>query len=157
MLTAHLPSGSRNRRLRFRAPSRAVPGACVPCPYISIFETSKLRKPCAMPITAFTPIASLVGGALIGVSAVMLMALNGRIAGVSGIAARLFPPYADNEFTGRLAFVGGLIAAPLPVLVATGKLPAQTIHASGAILRLPRFLGRFGSAWGKGCRPPPGR
>ncbi len=104
-----------------------------------------------MTITAFTPIASLVGGALIGVSAVMLMALTGRIAGVSGIAAHLFPPYADNEFTGRLAFVGGLVAAPLVVLVATGRLPAQTIQASGAILVLAGFLVGFGSAWGNGC------
>ncbi|MFL6827032.1 MAG: YeeE/YedE family protein, partial [Bradyrhizobium sp.] len=47
--------------------------------------------------TAFTPIASLAGGALIGLSAVMLMGLTGRIAGVSGIAARLFPPYTDRE------------------------------------------------------------
>lgn len=66
--------------------------------------------------TAFTPIASLAGGALIGLSAVLLMSLTGRIAGVSGIAARLFPPYADNEFAGRLAFVAGLIAAPVVVL-----------------------------------------
>jgi uncharacterized protein len=104
-----------------------------------------------MTITVFTPIASLIGGALIGLSAVMLMALTGRIAGVSGIAARLFPPYADNEFTGRLAFVAGLIAAPLVVLVAIGRLPAQTIQASGAILVLAGFLVGFGSVWGNGC------
>ena len=90
--------------------------------------------------TAFTPIASLAGGALIGLSAVLLMSLTGRIAGVSGIAARLFPPYADNEFAGRLAFVAGLIAAPVVVLVTTGRLPAQTIQANTAILILAGFL-----------------
>jgi uncharacterized membrane protein YedE/YeeE len=104
-----------------------------------------------MTITAFTPIASLAGGALIGLSAVMLMALTGRIAGVSGIAAGLLPPYADNEFAGRLAFVAGLVAAPVVVLVATGKLPAQTIQASGAILVLAGFLVGFGTVWGSGC------
>ena len=87
-----------------------------------------------MTTTAFTPIASLAGGALIGLSAVMLMALMGRIAGVSGIAARLLPLYEDNEFAGRLAFVAGLVAAPVVVLVATGRLPAQTIEANGSIL-----------------------
>ena len=101
--------------------------------------------------TAFTPIASLAGGALIGLAAVMLMALTGRIAGVSGIAVRLFPPYADGEFAGRLAFVAGLIAAPVVVLVATGGLPAQTIQASAGILVLAGLLVGFGSVWGNGC------
>jgi len=101
--------------------------------------------------TAFTPFASLAGGALIGLSAVMLMALTGRIAGVSGIAVRLFPPYEDGELAGRLAFVAGLIAAPLLALVVTGKLPAQTIQAGGAILSIAGFLVGFGSVWGNGC------
>jgi hypothetical protein len=104
-----------------------------------------------MTATSFTPIASLVGGALIGLSAVMLMALTGRIAGVSGIAVRLFPPYADREFAGRLAFVAGLVAAPVVVLVVTGRLPAQTIEAHAALLTLAGFLVGFGSVWGNGC------
>ena len=41
--------------------------------------------------TEFTPVASLLGGALIGAAAVMLMATQGRIAGISGIAVRLLP------------------------------------------------------------------
>jgi uncharacterized protein len=104
-----------------------------------------------MTTTAFTPIASLAGGALIGLSAVMLMALMGRVAGVSGIAARLLPPYKDNEFAGRLAFVAGLVAAPVVALVATGRLPAQTIGANGAVLVVAGFLVGFGSVWGNGC------
>lgn len=101
--------------------------------------------------TAFTPMASLAGGALIGLAAVMLMALTGRIAGVSGIAVRLLPPYSDHEFAGRLAFVAGLVAAPVVVLVATGRLPAQTIQASAGILVLSGLLVGFGSVWGNGC------
>jgi uncharacterized membrane protein YedE/YeeE len=104
-----------------------------------------------MTATSFTPIASLVGGALIGLSAVMLMALTGRIAGVSGIAARLFPPYDDSAFAGRLAFVAGLVAAPVVVLVATGRLPALTIQTNVAMLTLAGFLVGFGSVWGSGC------
>jgi uncharacterized protein len=91
--------------------------------------------------TAFTPIASLAGGALIGVAAVMLMGLTGRIAGVSGIAARLLPPYTDGELGGRLAFVAGLIAAPLVFLVVSGKLPPQTIQADGSIASLRPWTG----------------
>jgi uncharacterized membrane protein YedE/YeeE len=101
--------------------------------------------------TSFTPIASLAGGALIGLSAVLLMALTGRIAGVSGIAVRLFPPYEDAELGGRLAFVAGLIAAPGLVLLATGHLPAQTIQANATILTVAGFLVGFGSVWGNGC------
>ncbi|RXG95904.1 YeeE/YedE family protein [Bradyrhizobium zhanjiangense] len=101
--------------------------------------------------TSFTPIASLVGGALIGLSAVLLMWANGRIAGVSGIAARLFPPYEDGEFAGRLAFVAGLVAAPMLVLFVTGSLPAQTIAAGPAVLIVGGLLTGFGSVWGSGC------
>jgi uncharacterized protein len=104
-----------------------------------------------MTATTFTPIASLVGGALIGASAVMLMALTGRIAGVSGIAVRLLPPYGDRELSGRLAFVAGLIAAPFVVLAATGRLPQQSIATDAAWLTLAGFLVGFGSVWGSGC------
>ncbi|EJN10972.1 putative transporter component [Bradyrhizobium sp. YR681] len=101
--------------------------------------------------TSFTPIASLVGGAMIGVSAVLLMWATGRIAGVSGIAARLFPPYEDREFAGRLAFVAGLIAAPVLVRLIVGSLPAQTIAAGPAVLIVGGLLTGFGSVWGSGC------
>jgi uncharacterized protein len=104
-----------------------------------------------MTITTFTPIASLIGGALIGFSAVMLMTLNGRIAGVSGIAANLFPPFADGEFAGRLAFIAGLVAAPVVMLVATGRLPAQSIQANGTMLVVAGLLVGFGTVWGSGC------
>jgi uncharacterized protein len=104
-----------------------------------------------MTVTTFTPIASLIGGALIGLSAVMLMALYGRIAGVSGIAANLFPPFADSEFAGRLAFIAGLVAAPVVMLVATGRLPAQSIQANGTMLIVAGFLVGFGTVWGSGC------
>jgi len=89
--------------------------------------------------------------ALIGVSAVLLMAFTGRIAGVSGIAARLFPPYEDNEFAGRLAFVAGLVAAPPLVWFATGSLPSLTILASAPVLVVAGLLVGFGSVWGNGC------
>src|SRR6476646_7852755 len=105
----------------------------------------------AMITTSFTPIASAIGGALIGLSAVMLMAFTGRIAGVSGIAARLFPPYEDREFAGRFAFVAGLIAAPVLVRLATGSLPAQTIAAGTPVLIVAGLLTGFGAVWGSGC------
>ncbi|MDF0518425.1 YeeE/YedE family protein [Bradyrhizobium yuanmingense] len=104
-----------------------------------------------MVTTSFTPIASLAGGAMIGLAAVLLMWATGRIAGVSGIAARLFPPYEDRELAGRLAFVAGLIVAPVLVRLVTGDLPAQTIAAGPALLIVGGLLTGFGSVWGSGC------
>ena len=104
-----------------------------------------------MVTTSFTPIASALGGALIGLSAVLLMAFTGRIAGVSGIASRLLPPYEDKEFAGRLAFVAGLVAAPLLVRLATGSLPSQSIMAGAPVLVIAGLLVGFGSVWGNGC------
>jgi uncharacterized membrane protein YedE/YeeE len=76
---------------------------------------------------------------------------TGRIAGVSGIAARLFPPHEDREFAGRFAFVAGLIAAPVLVRLATGSLPAQTIAAGTPVLIVAGLLTGFGAVWGSGC------
>ena len=104
-----------------------------------------------MTITQFTPIASLAGGGLIGLAAVLLMALTGRIAGVSGIVARLLPPHGDGEFAGRFAFVAGLVLAPVIVIVATGHALTQTIQAGGALLAVAGLLVGFGSVWGNGC------
>ena len=101
--------------------------------------------------TEFTPGASLAGGALIGLAAVALMAVKGRIAGVSGIAVRLLPPYDDRELLGRAAFVAGLVAAPVAALFATGAWPMQTIEANGGILVAAGLLVGFGSVWGNGC------
>src|ERR1700687_3689304 len=104
-----------------------------------------------MAITQFTPIASLARGALIGLASVLLMALTGRIAGVSGIAVRLFPPYSDGGFAGRIAFIMGLVAAPVLVMLATGQAPPQTIQAGGILLIVAGLLVGFGSVWGNGC------
>jgi len=104
-----------------------------------------------MTATSFTPVASLIGGGLIGASAVLLMSLTGRIAGVSGIAMRLLPPYEDDQLAGRLAFVVGLVAAPILVLLVSGGLPAQNIDAQPPMLVLAGLLVGFGSVWGNGC------
>jgi uncharacterized membrane protein YedE/YeeE len=63
-------------------------------------------------MSSFTPIAALAGGALIGLAAALLLLLNGRIAGISGIVGGLLRPKA-GDIRWRLAFVIGLMAAPL--------------------------------------------
>ena len=102
-------------------------------------------------LTEFTPIASLIGGALIGLASVMLMVFKGRIAGVSGIVVRLFPPYEDGELLGRVAFLVGLIGAPVLVAYVTGSLQPQTVVATAPVLLIAGILVGFGSVWGNGC------
>lgn len=102
-------------------------------------------------MTEFTPLASLFGGALIGLSAVLLMLWEGRIAGISGIAGRLLPPYADNAFLSRFGFVVGLVAAPLAMMAVTGDAVQQTVSSSVPLMVAAGLLVGFGSVWGNGC------
>jgi uncharacterized membrane protein YedE/YeeE len=101
-------------------------------------------------MTEFTPLSSLVGGLLIGLAAVWLMAANGRIAGVSGILGRLLPPDRDGTAPERLAFIAGLIAAPMLVVAAGGTLQ-QTLSSNLALLVVAGLLVGFGSTLGSGC------
>lgn len=102
-------------------------------------------------MTEFTPLTSLIGGAMIGLSAVLLMAWEGRIAGISGIAGRLLPPYRDGAFLSRLGFVVGLIAAPLLAVGITGREIVQTVPSNLPLMIMAGLLVGFGSVYGNGC------
>jgi len=104
-----------------------------------------------MTVTEFTPLASTIGGALIGVAAMLLMALNGRIAGISGIVGRLFPPYAGADPLGAASFVLGLIAAPLVYAGVTEAPFAQTVSDNVGLMAAAALLVGFGTALGGGC------
>lgn len=101
-------------------------------------------------MTEFTPLTSTLGGLMIGLAAVLLMASNGRIAGISGIAARILPPYEDGETLPRLAFVAGLVLAPLIYLAAGGSI-VQTVSANLALMIVTGLLVGFGAVYGGGC------
>ena len=60
----------------------------------------------------FTPLSAAIGGGLIGLSAVLLMLLTGRIAGISGIFGGLLD-FGNDDKGWRIAFIAGLILAPL--------------------------------------------
>lgn len=102
-------------------------------------------------MTEFTPLSAAAGGVLVGLSAVLLMATTGRIAGVSGFVSRLLPPYTDNQHVMRLAFVLGLMAAPW-LFVALAQHAVETdVTANRALLVSAGLLVGFGSVWGSGC------
>lgn len=102
-------------------------------------------------ITEFTPYASFIGGMLIGLSAVLLLLVEGRIAGISGIASGLLPPRRDGGNGGRLAFLAGLVAAPFLVSALTGEAVAQTVSGNAVLMGAAGLLVGFGSVWGSGC------
>lgn len=105
--------------------------------------------------TAFTPWASLFGGILIGISAIMVMVLFGRIAGITGITSGamsvLLPSQTtEQDWSWRAAFIGGLIVAPLMVGVITGGV-AQTVPESLGGMAFAGLLVGIGTAVGSGC------
>ena len=100
----------------------------------------------------FTPLASFIGGALIGLSAVALMLLNGRIAGISGITAGLLSfSDAAPDRGWRLAFVIGLIAAPVLLALGGAGAPEISFVAPLPAMLLAGFLVGFGTVLGNGC------
>jgi uncharacterized protein len=104
-----------------------------------------------MVATEFTPIESAAGGVLIGVAAVLLMLFSGRIAGVSGIVARLLPPYREGGIPEAGAFVAGIIAAPLLYVWATGWPVVQTVSSNIPLMIGAGLLVGFGAGFGGGC------
>ena len=106
-------------------------------------------------MTEFTPLASALGGALIGLSAVLLLAINGRIAGISGISSALLPPWGGRLHEGdigwRIAFVVGLMAAPILVQAVSGEPIQQTVSTNVALMVIAGLVTGFGSVYGGGC------
>ena len=100
--------------------------------------------------THFPPMTALAGGILIGLAATVLIACNGRIAGISGIVGSLLARRAEGETAWRLAFVLGLILAPVFYrIVAT--LPVSHIEAGWTELIVAGLLVGYGSRLGSGC------
>lgn len=98
----------------------------------------------------FTPVSALIGGGLIGLAAAIYILGLGRVAGVSGILGSLLRP-RSGEAPAQLAFVGGLIAAPLLMGAAGLPLPALTIEASLPVLIVGGLIVGFGTRLGGGC------
>ena len=100
-------------------------------------------------MTDFTPFQSLIGGILIGLSAVFLMALHGRVAGMTGILTGVIPPVA-SDWRWRAAFLVGAIAAPAIYLASGGVVPFE-VPVSTAALIFGGLLVGVGVHFGNGC------
>lgn len=98
----------------------------------------------------FTPGSALIGGIVIGGSAVLLMALIGRIAGISGIIAGLLRP-AAGEAGWRIAFLIGLAGGPLLLRAVGGPVPPVEVTGVLPVLIAGGLLVGFGTTLGSGC------
>ena len=98
----------------------------------------------------FTPISALIGGLMIGASAVLLMVFNGRIAGITGITRGVIQP-VSGDVAWRVVFLGSLIAssqiynllAPVPLTI--------TVTSSLPLLIASGLLAGFGACVSRGC------
>lgn len=98
----------------------------------------------------FTPVSGLIGGAMIGLAAAVLLLGSGRIAGISGILGGLLST-GRNDTWWRLVFVLGIVGGALAVGLAEPATAAITIEASWPVLVLAGFLVGFGTRLGNGC------
>lgn len=100
-------------------------------------------------MTEFTPWMSIAGGMLIGLSAVLLMAFHGRIAGLSGVLGGLLPPFSI-DWQWRVAFLAGAIIGPAIYMAIAGPIEFS-IPAGPAALAIGGVIVGIGVTFGNGC------
>lgn len=97
----------------------------------------------------FTPWSALAGGAGVGMAIALLLLLDGRIAGISGIVGGLFRMQKGDRGW-RIAFIGGLVAAPL-VWQLFGALPPIRINGGYIPFAIAGLMVGIGTRYGSGC------
>ena len=98
----------------------------------------------------FTPVTSLCGGIVIGLSASLLLLCDGKIAGISGIMGGLLSP-AHNDTAWRVLFVVGLLTGGLLFSLISPQAFTVSIARSPGALMLAGLLVGFGTRLGNGC------
>lgn len=101
--------------------------------------------------TEFTPIASTVGGVLIGTASVLLMLTLGRIMGATGILAGFFSPASRDDWFWRAAILAGMITGPAVYMLFMGGMPAVQVPISTPMLLIGGFIVGLGVTYGSGC------
>lgn len=104
----------------------------------------------AMTIENFTPLSGFAGGLLIGLAVVLLLWLNGRIAGISGIVAGVVDPL-DRDALWRWSFIAGLVLTALAWPFLSGNPVDIEMEAGPIRAVLAGLLVGFGSRLGCGC------
>jgi uncharacterized membrane protein YedE/YeeE len=98
----------------------------------------------------FTPLSAAIGGALIGLASLLLMLFLGRVAGISGITAGILGTGALDRGW-RLAFIAGLILAPIAAMLAGHTVPLPAMPSSWFVVIAAGLSVGFGARLGGGC------
>jgi len=99
----------------------------------------------------FTPVSALLGGLLIGAAATVLLAVNGRIAGISGILGGLLERSRPGDAAWRVLFLAGLVLGTLAWRMAAPAGQDITLDASLPVLILGGLAVGLGTRLGGGC------
>jgi len=102
-----------------------------------------------MNIVNFTPITATLGGMIIGLAVVIFFLFNGRLVGISGIAANALTE-KDNKFD-NLLFLLGLILGPILYTLFTNQEINITISNSLILLIIAGLLVGIGTRISGGC------
>ncbi len=102
-------------------------------------------------ITEFTPWASLSGGVLIGLAAVLLMLLRGRVFGATGILAGVLSPTNSSDWTWRALLLAGMVTGPLLYSLLFGQMPVIQVPVSTPMMVIGGVIVGIGVTFGSGC------
>lgn len=97
----------------------------------------------------FTPLPALLGGVLIGLATSALLALDGRVAGISGIVGGLLRPIPGDR-AWRYVFLLGLLVGGAILRVSVPEVFGAPVAGPGAIVAAGLLVG-FGTRLGSGC------
>ena len=101
--------------------------------------------------TAFTPLMSFGGGALVGLAAVLLMLGLGRILGATGILSGAVFVISRQETTWRVALIAGMLIAPGAIFAVTGTMPEILVPSSPIMIVVGGLIVGLGASLGSGC------
>lgn len=97
----------------------------------------------------FTPLSALMGGSLIGLASLLLLLLNGRISGISGITAQLMSKPSSSNYWSWV-FIAGMLAGAM-IGVFANNLTAPVIDSSWLAIIAAGLLVGAGTKIGSGC------
>ena len=98
----------------------------------------------------FTLLNSLIGGILIGIAAIIVFLVNGRMMGISGIIANLITHKETDQIYWRIIFILGVLIGPLLFIIFFKEIKSEMV-ANTTFLILSGFLVGLGTSLGNGC------
>ena len=102
-------------------------------------------------VTDFTPLASLIGGLLIGLASVLLMGGFGRIMGATGILAGFLMPTSRADWGWRASVLAGMVSAPVIVWLFSGQSVEVQVPVSTPAMIIGGLIVGIGVTYGGGC------